>query len=101
MALARNNVRCPSTLTNPPLDAPVAVSLSCDEALVLFEFLSRYEQDERLSIEDRAEDYVLTKLLGDLERGLVAPFDPRYADLLAGARARVRESHGESDAPAS
>jgi hypothetical protein len=88
-------------LTNPPLDAPLAVSLSRDEALVLFEFLSRFEQDERLSIEDPAEDHVLTKRLAHLERGLVEPFAPRYVELLASARARVRESHGESDAPAS
>ena len=88
-------------LTNPSLDAPFAVSLSPDEALVLFEFLSRHEQDGRLSIEDRAEDHVLTKLFGRLERHLVTPFDPRYADLLAAARARVRESQGESQPPAS
>ena len=88
-------------MTNLPLDAPLAVSLSRDEALVLFEFLSRYERDERLSIEDSAEAHVLTKLLGDLERRLVAPFEARYVELLAGARTRVRDSHGESDAPAS
>jgi hypothetical protein len=75
-------------------DAPLSVPLSPDEALVLFEFLSRYEENERLTIEDSAEDRVLTTLLSRLESHLVSPFSPHYRELLASARARVRESQG-------
>ena len=75
-------------------DAPLSVPISPDEALVLFEFLSRYEQHERLTFDDSAEDRVLTTLLGRLESHLVAPFSPHYQELLADARARVRASPG-------
>ena len=85
----------------PFLETPLELPLAPDEALVLFEFLSRYEAQDRLSIDDPAEDHVLTQLLARLERHLVAPFDPRYAELLAAARARIRASQGDSPAPAS
>jgi len=75
-------------------DAPLSVPLSPDEALVLFELLSRYEEHERPSVEDSAEDRVLTTLLGYLERHLVSPFSPHYQEFLAFARARVRKSQG-------
>jgi hypothetical protein len=73
-----------------PLDTPLTVTLSADEALVVFELLSRYEQDGQLAVADAAEGHVLARLLGALERHLVAPFDPRYPALLAAARTRVR-----------
>jgi hypothetical protein len=69
---------------------PVTLNLSADEAVVLFELLSRFEQDGRLDIADAAEGEVLSGLLAQLERRLVAPFDDRYAEMLRGARDRVR-----------
>ena len=84
-----------------PVDAPLAITFTPDEAIVLFELLSRYEQEDRLSIEDRAEDAVLTRLLARIERHLVTPFDPRYAALLEAARARIRVSQADSAPPAS
>jgi len=77
---------------SPPLDTPFSISLGPDEALVLFDFLSRFEHDERLTIVDPSEAAVLSRLLGALERHLVAPFDPRYSELLDVARARLRGS---------
>ena len=76
-------------MDTPPLDAALTLTLGPDEALVLFELLARYEEQARLTVEDPAEDEVLTRLLGRLERHLVAPFDARYRELLAGARARI------------
>jgi hypothetical protein len=67
-------------------DESINVSLSPDEALVLFEFLARFEQSENLQIEDEAERVVLANVLCVLEKKLVAPFRPDYADLLASAR---------------
>lgn len=66
-----------------------SIQLTSDQALVLFEFLARFDQDERLVIEDPAEERVLSSLTGQLEKALVEPLDPAYRELLAAARARV------------
>ena len=66
-----------------------SIQLTSDQALVLFEFLARFDQDERLVIEDPAEERVLWCVTGQLEKALVEPFDPAYRELLAAARARV------------
>lgn len=88
-------------MSSRPIDHPLPLALSADEALVLFELLTRYEQQKRLAVDDPAEDVVLTRLLGALERHLVAPLDPGYAGLLAAARARVGVSQNEFGPPAS
>ncbi len=68
-----------------------SIELTADEALVLFEFLQRFSDTDVLQIEDPAERQVLWGLGGMLEKQLVAPFRPNYADLLAKARARLRD----------
>jgi hypothetical protein len=68
----------------------VTIRLSDDQALVLYELLSRFDQDEELSIEDRAEERVLGDVHAQLEKALVAPFDPQYEELVAAARDRLR-----------
>ena len=86
----------------PPIaDQPLRITLGADEALVLFELLARYEHDGRLAVGDPAEEVVLTRLLGHLERHLVAPLDARYTALLAAARARVGGPRADTSAPAS
>jgi len=70
---------------------PVTIDLTPDEALVLFDFLSRYNDSDRLETVDQAEQRVLWDLCASLERVLVAPFDPKYVELLAAARDRVRD----------
>jgi len=70
----------------------VRIELTADEALVLFEFLSRYENSEALAIEHQAERRALQNLLALLERQLVEPFRADYADLLQRARERLRSS---------
>jgi hypothetical protein len=69
----------------------VSLSLSSDEALVLFELLSRYSESDRLEIIDQAEQRVLWDVCALLEKALVEPFRPDYEELLAAARARVRD----------
>ena len=88
-------------MESPPLDTPLTITLDADEALVLSEFLWRYEQEERLAVEHPAEGVVLTRLLGALERHLVAPFDPRFVELLDAARARIQGPADGSTPPAS
>lgn len=72
----------------------VVVRLSHDEALVLFEWLSR--TDERTSdfadlIEDQAEQRALWNLTALLERELVDPVQAEYRTLVDEARSRLRD----------
>jgi hypothetical protein len=75
------------------LSMTVSISLSSDEALVLFEWLSERESSVRLFDEnDRpicAEEFVLNRILGQLEKSLGEPFDPNFLPLLAAARQRI------------
>jgi hypothetical protein len=71
---------------------PVKLELTADEALVLFEFLSRYGESDTLSIVDQAEQRALWNLQCLFEKQLVEPFCTDYAALLAAARDRLRDS---------
>jgi hypothetical protein len=70
----------------------VPLNLTADEALVLYEFLTRYTDSDQLETVDQAEQRALWNLCALLERALAQPFDPSYADLLASARGRLRDS---------
>lgn len=72
----------------------VTLEVSGSEALVLFEFLSRFDDDEKLDIADRAEERVLWNLHGQLEKQLVEPFKGDYDRLLEQARSKVRDDNG-------
>jgi len=77
---------------------PIHLELSADEAVVFFEFLSRFSDSDRLTIEHQSEEQTLWKLCGQLERRLSEPFSPAYAELLARARERVRGEDASSGA---
>jgi hypothetical protein len=68
--------------------------LSADEALVLFEFLSRYSDSDELTIVDQAEQRALWNVCCSLESELAEPFSDRYGELLEAARGRLRDSTG-------
>lgn len=70
------------------------IQLSSDEALVLFGMLYRWFEDGETtpvaSFEHDAETTVLSdKVLAQLQKQLVAPFDPNYDKLLEKARQNV------------
>jgi len=73
-------------LTNGP---SVSITLSRDEALVLFECVSRFSQTDELGIEDPAEKQALWSVCNELEQALVEPLLPDYRDRLEGARERL------------
>ncbi|WP_435005089.1 hypothetical protein P12x_002980 [Tundrisphaera lichenicola] len=75
-------------------DEPVHLVLSQDEALVLFELLSRYDETERFGVDDPAEVLSLWHLHGVLQKKLVAPLQADYADQPRRARDRLREKDG-------
>jgi hypothetical protein len=70
-------------------DSPLTVSLTNDEALVLFEWLATEDEKGRFGSIHPAERKVLWTVEGQLERALVEPLQPGYADALAAARDRV------------
>jgi hypothetical protein len=82
-----------AALDKPVLDyrghAPdVQISLTPDEALVLFELSSRVDDDD-LRIEHRGETRALWNLCATLERRLIEPFKSDYRERLAAARERL------------
>lgn len=71
---------------------PIRLELTGDEALVLFEFLARFDEDGTLAIQDQAEERALWNLHAVLQRQLVEILLPDYSDLLSDARSRLRDS---------
>lgn len=70
----------------------MTLDLSADEALVLFEFLSRWQETGTFDLVDQAEQRVLWDVLASLEKNLAEPFSPEYGSLVAEARTRLRDS---------
>lgn len=71
------------------LNQPVTLQLSPDEALVLFEFLSRWCDSESLAFEHPAEEAALLAVSRELDRQLAEPFSPSYTELLEAARQKL------------
>ncbi len=69
----------------------VTIDLSSSEALVLFDFLSRFSDDDILRIDDQAEERVLWDVCASLESLLDEPFAQNYGERLAKARADIRD----------
>ncbi|MBU0679473.1 MAG: hypothetical protein KJ626_15335 [Verrucomicrobia bacterium] len=64
----------------------VKITLSPEEALVLFEILSRFEESGRLEALDPAEARALWNAQATLESTLTAPLDDKYRELLRRAK---------------
>jgi hypothetical protein len=69
----------------------VKIELTSDAALVLYDWLTRLNQQEEMDFADQAEEQVLFDLEGMLEKALVVPLQSDYAALLAQARLHVRD----------
>lgn len=69
----------------------VSVRLPRNHALVLFDFLSRYSDTDRLEIVDQAEQRALWDLGADLETVLAEPLRDDYQRVLEEARLAVRD----------
>lgn len=72
----------------------IQITLEQDEALCLFELLSRYDEHDELMIEDKSEEKALWAVHCALEKVLVEPFSPDYHNLLQSARSSVIERYG-------
>lgn len=73
------------------MSGDVAVRLSQDEALILFDWLTRFNVSES-EFDDQAEQRVLWNLEAQLET-LVPVLAPDYRVLLEQARGRVRDTY--------
>jgi hypothetical protein len=74
----------------------ITVTFSEDEALVLFDFLSRFNQTEHKDIfQDQAEQKVMWLIEGQLEKILVEPFMPNYNEIIKEARDKIRDDQFE------
>lgn len=71
------------------MDTKVRLELSRDQALVLFEWLARSDDQHSLATAHEAEQIVLWVLEGELERALTTLFSPEYEQCVAEARERV------------
>ncbi|MCK6515667.1 hypothetical protein L6R46_11515 [Myxococcota bacterium] len=69
----------------------VAIELTGDQALVLFEWIRRFNEGDAKDLEDQAEERVLWDIAAMLEKELVEPLAQDYDRLLAEARAAVRD----------
>ena len=69
----------------------VHITISEDEALVLFEFLERFGDTESLSFSHAAEYVALMKISAQIDKSIVTMFKPDYLKLLESARQRVGE----------
>jgi hypothetical protein len=78
-------------MSNMPSPEKITIELSNQEALVLFEFLHRFDDEDAYLFADQAEQRVLWHLEGALEKRLVEILSPHYGKLLAEARAHVRD----------
>ncbi|WP_127559257.1 hypothetical protein [Saccharospirillum alexandrii] len=69
----------------------VEIRLTKDEALVLFEFLSRFSNEDKLSIQDQAEARALWNLTCVFEKTLAEPFSVDWNEIVERARDRLRD----------
>lgn len=74
------------------LPEKIVVEFTRKEALVLFEFLRRCDDEEKYAFADQAEQRVLWDLECTLESQLVEVFSDNYAELLRTAWAEIRDS---------
>ena len=70
----------------------ISLKLTKDEALILFEFVSRFnENDNKEIFNDQAEEKIFWVIEGQLEKILVEPFMPNYQNIIQQARSRIRD----------
>jgi hypothetical protein len=75
------------------IDEKITIELTSQEALVLFDLLSRWGETDKLSVllEHQAEQRVLWDMLSMLESKLIDPFAPDYRERLNEAREMVQD----------
>ena len=68
----------------------MTLELTDQQALVLYEWLRRFDEANAYPVEDHAEELVFWSLHGQLESALREPFLPDYRKRVEAARAYVK-----------
>lgn len=93
----KSDYRIPHVVDEKP-DGHVVLRLSKAEAIVLFEWIHRTEDDDasldQLGFVDQSEQRVLWDLSASLEAVLAEPFVAEYSVILESAREELRDSLG-------
>ena len=76
----------------------VTITISHDEAHVLFEFFHRFADSTEFRLRHNAEYLSFSRIAGQLNHALVDPFLPDYSALLNAARERITAGY-EGTAP--
>ncbi len=85
-------IHCQEIQLSINVDKSLNLTISKDEALVLFDFLARFNEAEYSDVfEDQAEQKTLWILEGQLERQLVEPFKHDYKDIIKKARNKISD----------
>ena len=72
----------------------ITIKLSKDEALVLSDFLLRFNETENnASIQHKSEQIVLWNIETQLEKVLTDPFLPNYDEIISEARKNVQANY--------
>jgi hypothetical protein len=76
----------------------ITITLSHDEALVLFEFFGRFDERDDFTMRHTAEYLAFMRLSAQLDKALVEPLQPDYLKSLRAARERLAAGY-EGKAP--
>jgi hypothetical protein len=72
------------------MNEDITITLSHDEALVLFDFFARFEEtDDGFRLRHNAEFVAFSRISAQLDKSLVEMFLPNYSELLQAARTRL------------
>jgi hypothetical protein len=70
----------------------ISIVFSEDEAIVFFEWLHKFNEEERPGLtQDQAEERLLFDLEAELEKVVSSAFSDNYKKLLLKARERIRD----------
>ncbi len=75
----------------------LTLTLTHDEALVLYDFLQRFSTSGSTTLEDQAEERALWNLCCLLEREMIEPFSDSYSKSLEVARDNLRDPPESAD----
>ncbi|NEN22298.1 hypothetical protein G3O08_02115 [Cryomorpha ignava] len=74
-------------------DKKVIIALTQDEAVVLYDYLTRFNsQDNNVPFDDQAEQRVLWDIESMLEKEMVASLKTNYQDIVKQARDNIRDN---------
>jgi hypothetical protein len=75
------------------------LTISEDEAVVLFEFFERFDDTEELYFVHPAEYVALKRLSGQIDKATAAMFAPNYLEVLDSARERLADGYESAFPP--